>query len=295
MLNQKHVIFTNFLNLPAFLSIFKLVTKHSEKEELKKVKNKMNFEGKNVLITGASSGIGRAIAEKLIRLNSNLILISRRKELLDEFVNNYKHLPNNIITIKCDVTNSEEVKNSFQTIKDKFEQIDVAILNAGVSKRRDVKTFDSQSAEKIIQTNFLGMVYCIEFLLGDFIQRRDGLLVGISSLADSRGYPRSGFYSASKAAVTKLLESLRIELKPYNVKVIIVKPGFVKSAITDKNDFKMPFLMNADKAAKIIIEGIKKKKTVIEFPLPIVAGSKILKILPNKLYDFLLSLPLPKK
>ena len=110
-----------------------------------------------------------------------------------------------------------------------------------------------------------------------------------------RGFPKSGFYNASKSAASLLLESLRIELKPYDVKVITVKPGFVRTPMTDKNEFHMPFLMDLDHAAKIIIKGLKKEKQIIQFPWPIVIGSKIMRILPNKLFDYLMSKPLPVK
>lgn len=255
----------------------------------------MNFEGKNVLITGASSGIGKAIAEELVKKNCNIALLSRRVELLEAFANEHKITGKKIIAIKCDVTNYKEVRDCYGTIKNEFKQIDVAILNAGVSRRSDIKNFDSMEAEKIMKTNILGIIYWSEFLIKDFVERKNGILAGVSSLADSRGFPQSGFYSASKAAVTKILESLRIELKPFNIKVITIKPGFVKSSITAKNEFKMPLLMEADKAAKIIVKGIEKEKPVIQFPFPIAAGSKILGMLPVWLYDFLLSLPLPKK
>jgi short-subunit dehydrogenase len=121
------------------------------------------------------------------------------------------------------------------------------------------------------------------------------MIVGVSSLAESRGFPKSGFYNASKAAATLLLESLRVELKPHNVKVLIVKPGFVRTPMTDKNEFHMPFLMDVDKAAKIIIDGIKKEKRIIQFPLATVIGSKIVKIMPDWLFDFLMSKPLPPR
>jgi short-subunit dehydrogenase len=293
--NFKKVIFTDFWGyLVTCLSLQVKRNLNSEKQ-LTKEMSKINFEGKNILITGASAGIGKAIAEKLTELNCNVVLLSRRKEILEEFADKHKNSLGKIITIKCDVANFEEVKNAFVIIKSKLGQIDIAILNAGVSRRNDVKDFNSHIAEKIINTNFLGITYCTEFLIKDFMTRENGVIVGVSSLADSRGYPRSGFYSASKAAVTQLFESLRIELKPYNIKVIIVKPGFVRTAITDKNEFKMPFLMDVDKAAEIIINGIQKGKSVIQFPLPTVLGSKILNVLPNRLYDFLLSLQLPKK
>ncbi len=109
-----------------------------------------------------------------------------------------------------------------------------------------------------------------------------------------RGFPRSGIYCASKAAVSTFLESFRVELKLHNIKVITVRPGWVTTPMIKKNDFKMPFLMDADKAAKIIIDGIKKEKKVIEFPFGTVLGGKIIKILPNFIFDYLTTKGLPK-
>lgn len=256
----------------------------------------MTFDEKNILITGASSGIGKALAESLAKHKCNLVLLSRRKDLIDEIAKQSNGSAN-IITIKCDITNKEEVREAFEIVKTEYgsRRIDIAILNAGISRRADIKEFNSSEAEKIMNTNVLGIIYCAEYLIQDFILRKSGTIVGVSSLADSRGFPNSGFYSASKAAATKILESLRLELKPYNVKVITVKPGFVRTPMTDKNEFKMPFLMDADKAAQIMIKGIEKEKSVVQFPFPTALGSKILSVLPNKIYDFLLSLPLPKK
>src|SRR5690606_12156182 len=106
----------------------------------------------------------------------------------------------------------------------------------------------------------------------DFIHKRDGIIVGISSLAEVRGFPLSAAYCSSKSAVSIFLESIRIELKKYNIKVITVKPGFVKTHMTDKNEFHMPFLMEPERASEIIIKGIRKEKKIIQFPLPTVLG-----------------------
>jgi short-subunit dehydrogenase len=104
-----------------------------------------------------------------------------------------------------------------------------------------------------------------------------------------RGFPRSAFYSSSKAAATILLESLRIELKKYNVRVITIRPGWVDTPMIKKNEFKMYFILNVEKAARIIIRGIKKEKRIIQFPFPIVFGSKLIKILPDFLFDYFAS------
>ena len=255
----------------------------------------MDFKDKTVLITGASSGIGYSLAKLLPKENCSLALISRRKKILDDLAAELKNGELPINCYKCDVGNIDEVRNTFGQIKNDFGKIDIAILNAGVSSRADVINYSAKLAKEIFEANTFGIVNCVEQLLPDFIQRKEGMIVGVSSLAESRGFPKSGFYNASKAAATLLLESLRVELKPHNVKVLIVKPGFVRTPMTDKNEFHMPFLMDVDKAAKIILDGILKEKSIIQFPLPTVFGSKIVKIMPDWMFDFLMSKQLPAR
>jgi len=255
----------------------------------------MDFINKTILITGASSGIGYSLAKLLPKENCSIALLSRRENILKELAKEINIIGNQARAYKCDVGNVEEVRNCFEHVKKDFGKVDIAILNAGASSRTDVRKFSSSTAKEIFEANTLGIVNCVEQLLPDFIQRKEGMIVGVSSLADSRGYPRSGFYNASKAAATLLLESLRIELKPHNIKVVIVKPGFVRTPMTDKNEFQMPFLMDVNKAVKIIIDGIKKEKSIIQFPLPIVIGSKIIKLMPDWLFDYLMSKQLPPK
>jgi short-subunit dehydrogenase len=253
----------------------------------------LELKDKNIILTGASSGIGYALARKIAREKCNLALASRRIEILEDLAGELRKYGNDIHVVKCDVSKKEDVKEAVLKIKNHFSKIDIAIFNSGISYRGAVN--GNEKYEQIIKVNLLGLIYCIEEVLEDFRKNKDGIIAGVSSLADSRGYPFSGYYSASKAAATKYLESLRIELKSYNVKVLTIKPGFVRTPMTDKNEFYMPFLMDADKAADIIINGIKKEKTIIQFPFPIVIGSKILKIMPNRLFDFLMSKRLPAK
>ena len=255
----------------------------------------MNLNNKVVLLTGASSGIGYTLAKSLPKENCLLALLSRRKITLDELVAEINNGGGKAVSYKCDVGNLVEVKNTFEQIKNDFGRIDIAILNAGTSHRTDVKNYSVEIAKNIFDVNVFGIINFIEQLLPDFIQRKEGMIVGVSSLAEARGFPKSGFYNASKSAVSLMLESLRVELKPYNIKVLTVKPGFVRTPMTDKNDFHMPFLMDVNRATKIIINGIKKEKHIIQFPLTTVIGSKIVKYLPNWLFDFLMSKPLPPR
>lgn len=247
----------------------------------------MNLNDKIILITGASTGIGKALAERISKERCKLILTSRRIELLEELKRSLKVGDGNILALKCDVSVKNEVEETFKIIKDKFGCIDVAILNAGTGHNMKPEDYDSKYADEIFSTNILGMIYWIEQLLPDFLKKNNGTIVGVSSLADNRGYSGSGFYCASKAAASIYLEGLRVELKPYNIKVITVKPGFVKTPMTDKNNFSMPFLMPVEKAARIIVDGIKKEKRIIQFPLQTVFLTRLVGLLPGSFYEWL--------
>ena len=246
----------------------------------------MNFENKNIILTGASSGIGFELAKLLARENCKIALLARRKEILDDLAKEISSSSNKILPIKCDVTKKEEVENSINKIKNDFGKIDLAILNAGTSFRASVDDFHSEDADETFAVNVMGIIYFVEFLLPDFKKDQNGIIAGVTSMADQRGFPKSGFYCASKAAASKFLESLRIELKDYNIKVITIKPGFVRTPMTDKNEFYMPFLMEPDKAANIIIKGLKKEKRVIQFPFITAVGSMLSKFIPNPVFDY---------
>ncbi len=255
----------------------------------------MNFKNKVILITGASSGIGEAVARNFADKGAILALLARRKDLVDKIAEQLE-VKTRVAAYKCDVTNIHEIRSVYRQIKIDFGKIDIAFLNSGVSFRSDVRDFNSEKASQIFDTNVMGLINFVETVLPDFMAEKNGVIVGVSSLADSRGFPKSGFYCASKAAASIFLESLRIELKPYNIKVITVRPGFIKTPMTDKNEFFMPFLMNPEIAAEIIVNGIKKEKRVIQFPLPISLAVKILKIIPDTLFEYLASRePIPKK
>ena len=247
----------------------------------------MDFANKTILLTGASSGIGKALVEKLSQHNCNLAIIARREEVLNELKDTFSVNGTKILSIKCDVSVKEEVKNSYDEIKNEFGLIDLAILNSGVGFRMGIDDYNSELARKTFDVNFMGVVYWVEALLPDFIERGVGTIAGVSSLADNRGYSKSGFYCASKAALTTYLEGLAVELHPYNIKVITIKPGFVKTPMTDVNEFEMPFLMSPEKSAEHIIKGLRKGKRFIEYPFPTKIGSKIIGMLPNRFFEWL--------
>ncbi len=248
----------------------------------------MEFKNKTILLTGASTGIGKEIAKKLAMIDCKLILIARRTNLIEEYLSELNNIRAEIEVMQCDVSKKEDVEESLIKIKSKIKNyVDIAILNAGISYRTDITEFNSKHAEEIFGVNVMGIIYWVEQLLPDMLNRKDGMIVGVSSLADSRGHAKSEFYCASKAAATKILEGLRVELHPYNIRVITVKPGFVKTPMTSKNKFKMPFLMKPEKAADIILEGIEREKSIIAFPIPLVFASWLGGVLPSRVYEFL--------
>lgn len=247
----------------------------------------MNLNGKTILITGASSGIGKAMALKLSDEHVNLILVARRLDLLKEISKELDKKKCSHLILQCDVSNKINVADAYKEVKNKFEHVDIAILNAGAGHYMNVRNYNSEFAEKIYGANLFGMIYWIEQLLPDFLNRKSGTIAGVSSLADNRGFSGSSFYTSSKAAVTNYLEGLRLELYHYGVKVVTIRPGFIETPMTSGNKFKMPFLMSAEKAAGIILEGIKKEKRVIQFPWQMVLLTNLVGSLPGWLYESL--------
>lgn len=246
----------------------------------------MHLKDKTFLITGASSGIGYGLTKRLAKEGGTFALLARRVELLEELADEIRSGSVKVNVYKCDVSKKEEVVQVFRKVKEDIGVPDVAILNAGVSSKTTIDSFDTDMAETVLSVNVLGLVYCIEQLIPDFIERKSGIIAGVSSLAEARGFPRGGFYCASKAAASTFLESIRARLKEHNVKVITIKPGFVKTPMTDKNDFKMPFLISVEKASEIIYRGLRKEKSIIQFPWQTALGAKFLKLLPNAVFDY---------
>jgi short-subunit dehydrogenase len=247
----------------------------------------IELKNKRIFLTGASSGIGYALAKKLVDEGCIVSVIARRIDRLHELAAELKGSQGKIHTYQCDITDIERVREVTSEIGNISGGIDIAILNSGIGRPEGVDNYSSGYAAEIFGTNVLGMIKCIEVLLPLFIKQKKGVIAGVSSLADNRGYSKSGFYCASKAAATIMLESLRVEMKKFGVNIVTIKPGFVRSEMTAKNKFKMPFLMDAERAAGIIIKGLKKEKRIIQFPLPTVIGAKIIGLLPGRLYEYL--------
>lgn len=249
----------------------------------------------NVVIFGASQGIGKALAYEYAEHGASLVLLSRNEDSIKSIAGELTAQSKNCVYKKCDVTSKEEVKSGIDYSLHHFGKIDLVIINSGVGGPNWMGVFKADEMVKVFEVNTFGIAYVLEFIIPVMKQQGYGTIAGVTSLADVRGYGGSSSYSASKAAASILLEAARVELKKDNISVVTVRPGFVKTAMTDKNEFKMPFLMQPEKAARIIRKGIDKRKSIVQFPFPIVNATRIIKNLPNRLFDWAMSKARPEK
>jgi short-subunit dehydrogenase len=231
------------------------------------------------IITGASSGIGKAMAREFSRRGYALVLLARRVDLLQKLAT---ELPN-AIAIPCDVTDSAAVRDAVACAG----EINVAVANAGVGTTGWAAKSVSE-AELMMRVNYFGMLYLFDAVISQMMERRSGHFAGIASIAGLRGFPTASGYSASKAAMQAFLESARVELAPFGIRVTTVNPGFIATAMTEKNTFKMPFLMTTERAAKIIVDGIERGARIVEFPWQMSALTRFSRALPAWVTDRLM-------
>ena len=234
------------------------------------------------VITGASSGIGSALARELSKRGYELALLARRAELLEALA---RELPRTV-AVTCDVTDAASVREAVRRAESELGgPFDLAVANAGVSIFNHAANFSLADAEYVLRVNVFGMLYLYDAVIPSMIERRAGRFAGVASLAGLRALPSAAPYSASKAAMQTFLEASRVELAPYGVGVTTVNPGFITTAMTEKNRFRMPFLMSAERAARIIAEGLERGKRVIEFPRPMSVIMRSVRLLPAGLFD----------
>ncbi len=240
---------------------------------------------KKVWITGASSGIGKAVAEKFAKENWKVAISARREELLNEMAKN-----KNIFAYPTDVTNQDKIQETFNKILQDFGSIDLCIFSSGTYERKSEKGLNVDNIKKVMEVNFLGVVSCVKAVQEYFQIKKSGHISIVSSPVGYRGLPKSSGYTASKASLNNFTQGIYFDFKRFDVRVTLISPGFIKTALTDKNEFKMPFLKNTSYAAEKIYDGlINKKAFEIIFPPPIALIYKIFQILPNRVYNFLIN------
>jgi len=241
----------------------------------------MNKNEKKVWITGASSGIGKALAIKFANEGWQVAASARRENLLDELKKNNP----NIHSFPLDVKNENASRDAFKNILEKLKTIDLCVFCTGIHDPESEKKLSLIKIREIMETNFFGTLNCIMAVNSYFREKKTGHISIVSSVAGYRGLPAASGYCASKSALTSLAESLYFDFKRHNVRVSLVSPGFIKTPMTDKNKFPMPMIKSPEFAAEKMFIGLTKKNVFeIHFPFTFTMMMKLLKIMPNWLY-----------
>ena len=237
-----------------------------------------------VLITGVSSGIGRALALNYAKNSHSLILISRDADKLSQIALDCRALGSSVIEFEGDVSNSMQMSDICNSILS-VTIPDVVIANAGIriEDPSDEQSYDQ--ANELIKTNYLGVINTFSPFIPAMKQNRKGQLVAISSIASIRATPNSGIYSASKAAVNLWSEALRLRLSKYKIGVTVINCGFVKTNMTADLNFRMPGILSPEAAAEKIIRVIANKKSRATFPTQSKLIWGIFQLMPGSLYD----------
>lgn len=230
---------------------------------------KQRFKDKIVVVTGASSGIGRALGIRFAEEGARTILIARSEEKLKEITEGLKKRGFQADWFRCDVSVRSEVESVFKNIFDKYSKIDILVNNAGVGLYGEVEKLDDESLRALFQTNIFGPLYCIQAVLRSMKNERSGHIVNVSSVAGRRAMPGVAGYAMSKFALHALSESLRVEVRPYNIYVTVISPGLIRTDFPDHAMraegtpaaySKESRRMSAEECAERILYAIEKKK-----------------------------------
>ncbi|MGA8863817.1 MAG: SDR family oxidoreductase [Gallionella sp.] len=240
---------------------------------------------KSLVITGASSGLGLALARHYLEHGATVGAFARRGELLQGLAAEF---PGKVYGYVLDVRDAAAVQQAAADFIARTGVPDAVVANAGVSRGTLTEHAEDLDAfQQVLDINVLGMVKTFQPFLAAMRAQGRGKLVGIASVAGFRGLPGASAYSASKAAAISYLESLRVELRGSGVKVITICPGYIRTPMTDINTYPMPFILEVDEAARRMTRVIKSGRSFAVIPWQMALVGRVLKLLPNRLYDFL--------
>jgi short-subunit dehydrogenase len=239
---------------------------------------------KTCWIIGASHGIGESLAEKFFTEGYRVAVSARSENKLQEIANK---ISPEILIEKLDVVSATSIEGAMQNILQKFTKIDLVIFCPALYKPMSVFDFNLDEAKEINEVNFVGFLNFLKIITPQMQKQKRGHIAAIASVAGYIGLQNSFAYGASKAAMINLCEGIYNELKRNNIDLSVINPGFIKTRLTAKNKFKMPFLISPDEAANCIFEGLMAKKFEIHFPKKFTIILKILRILPYKILLFL--------
>jgi short-subunit dehydrogenase len=243
-----------------------------------------NSPWESVWITGAGRGIGKSLALLCAQQGMTVYASSRTASELDSLVQSCKNFSGVMIPLPLDITDVEEISKIMQRWDDSSGLPDLVILNAGTHDPFAADSFSAQRAKQLLDINLQGTINCLDPILKRMLIRDSGQIAVMASVAGYRGLPTAGIYGASKAALINLCEALKLDLLHTNLKLQVINPGFVRTSLTDKNDFKMPALIESEEAAARIMQGLLSKRFEIAFPRRFVCALKLLRILPYSWY-----------
>jgi len=239
------------------------------------------------MITGASSGIGRGLALEIARRGAIVGLLARREGLLAELVSEIKAHNAKALAATADVRDAVAVRSAADRFRKELGPIDVLIANAGIGTSAHAMQLQPDHVAEVININVLGAVNAVAAVAPEMVERGQGRLVAISSLAAYRGLAKSAAYCASKAALSAYFESVRLDLRNTGVEVTIIHPGFIKTAITAGRKAKLPYLMDLDDGVKRIVSAIEKGKKIYSFPWQLATIVRAGLIMPVAMYDWI--------
>ena len=246
----------------------------------------MRLQGRTLWLIGASSGIGAALAPALTAEGAILAISSRREEELNAVADACRGRVRPLVK-PLDATDKAQIDRVYAELVEAWGKVDIVFYNAGTWGEAKVEQFDTERALHQIDVIYLGLVRVVGAALPDLLARNDGDIVGMASVAGYAGLPRAAAYSSAKSAVNAFLQSIRIELKRYGVGVVTINPGFVKTPLTDRNTFPMPFMLTTEQAVPIIVKGLLDGDEEIHFPKRLSWPLKIFTALPRPLYESL--------
>ena len=219
----------------------------------------MDFKNKVVLITGASSGIGKDTAIEFAKKGANIVLVSRTKEKLEQVAEQLKQFNVTVLVCQCDVSKKDQVKKMSKTVLEKFDSIDILVNNAGFAIYGSVTDLSIDDIESQMETNYFGMIYCIKNFLPSMLDKKSGHIVNVASVAASFGLPGISSYCASKFAMLGFSEGLKHELKNTGVGITVVSPIMVRTNFFDHPSFeKMPKFSPTSLSSKTVAKTILK-------------------------------------
>jgi NADP-dependent 3-hydroxy acid dehydrogenase YdfG len=246
------------------------------------------LKNQSVWLTGASSGIGEALIEPLVRAGARVAISARRVDRLEALAAARRAAGAEVLAVPVDVTNRDAVHVAAREIEARFGRIDLAIFNAGSHAPVSALAFSADPYEYLMRLNFLSVLYGVEAVLPGMMARGSGHIAAVASVAGYRALPTAGAYGSSKAALIYAMDTMRFDVAPKGVKVTVINPGFVKTPLTDRNQFRMPAIIDADRAAEIIVRGLARGKKEIHFPAGFTWTLKLMRILPYPVYESLI-------